>query len=86
MRQSARAKELGFVDVEERLLVRIAYRDLLERGHEEYFEVVAVGGGRRIANDVGKSEFDRWARQHTELTDLDPDGLLDLVLRTNSSP
>jgi hypothetical protein len=82
LREAAHAKGLVFANLDERLIVRMLYRDLLERPHEDYYEVRLVSGGTRVTNDVGKSSFDRWRAAHQiMLANLSPDDLLNRAIR-----
>src|SRR6266478_1684949 len=80
LREVAHAKGLVFADLGEHLIVRLLYRDLLDRQHDDYYEVQPVSGGTRVTNDVGKSSFDHWtAAQQVMLANLSADDLLNRV-------
>ena len=82
LNEAAQAKGLSFANLDERLIVRMFYRDLLDRQHEDYYEVRPVSGGTRLANDVGKISFDRWgAGQQIVLANLTADDLLNRAFR-----
>lgn len=85
LRDAARSKQFAFANLDEHLIVRLHYRDLLNRRHDDYYEVRPVSGGVRLTDEVGKAEFDRWtASQHTELSSFRPDSVIDQVLQRGS--
>jgi len=77
VREVAHARQLDFGHLDEQLVVRLRYRDLLDRQHEEYYEVRPVHGGTRMADEVGKARFLRWTEaQRIELSNLRANDLL----------
>jgi hypothetical protein len=87
LRDAARTRGLLFANLDEHLIVQLRYRDLLNRFHEDFYEVKPVSGGVRLPDEVGKARFDKWiAAQHAELAQLRPDNLIDQVRQTGTAP
>jgi len=85
LREAAAAKQFVFANLDEHLIVRLGYRDLLNRQHEDYYEVRPVSGGVRLTDEVGKAGFDRWTdAERPYLSNLQPDNLIDQVLQKGS--
>jgi hypothetical protein len=81
LRESAQAKHWAYGLIEEQLILRLQYRDLLDRTHDDYYRVEVIGGGRRIARDEGERLFKKWqSGQRIELNRLTPDVLTQLTL------
>ena len=80
LREGAQAKRWSFSFMEERLLLELQYRDLLDRPHDEYYIVQVVGGGRRVPDEEGKALVKQWqGAQRLELGKLTADELLAFV-------
>lgn len=78
----AEARKWSFALVDLRIVLRLRYRDLLDREHEDYYEVQPVTGGTRIAKAPGIADFARWEKgRPLELSSLRADNLLSLVAR-----
>jgi hypothetical protein len=60
LRQVEQDRHWDFANLDEQLVVRLRYRDLLNRHHEDYYDAHPVGGGTRIADEVGKARFAKW--------------------------
>lgn len=72
---TARGWSVGLL--EERVFLALTYLDLLDRRHEEYYEVPTVGGGWRLPDATGRRIFEEWrSPQRLEMSKLDPDTLL----------
>lgn len=83
LRAIAHAKPAGFANLSELIILRLRYRDLLSRSHEDYYEAHFVGGGARISDELGKARFADWeAAMRPELSSLRAD---DLLARTTPS-
>jgi hypothetical protein len=77
VREAAHSKQLDFANLDEQLVVRLRYRDLLERPHEDYYEVRPVSGGTRITDEMGRSQFTKWTEAPLrELSDIRADDFL----------
>lgn len=67
----------GSAMIEETHVVRLNYRDLLDREHEDYYQVEPVTGGWRLPDNDGKAMFERWRTAHRpELAQLKLEDLL----------
>ncbi len=78
LKEAARARKLTFANLTEQIVVRLRYVDLLNRRHEDYFSANPVGGGSRMADEVGKARFAKWdAAPRVELSNLRAEDLLD---------
>jgi hypothetical protein len=76
--EAAVARNRDFALLDERILVRLNYFDLLDRQHEDYYEVPSVGGGWRMIDAYGIAAFQKWKKDHRfELSNLNVDVLLD---------
>jgi hypothetical protein len=60
LRQAADARQWGFANMNEQVVLRFFYRDMLNRRHEDYYEAHFVGGGSRLPSEVGKTLFAKW--------------------------
>jgi hypothetical protein len=77
VQEAAQSKHLDFGALNEHLVVRLRYRDLLDRPHEDYYEARPVSGGTRITDEIGKAEFSRWSEAPPkELSDIRVEDLL----------
>src|SRR5207248_11222701 len=56
---SAAASEHNWIyaNTEERTFLHIEYNDILNRPHDEYYQVAPVSGSRLISTDVGRAIF-----------------------------
>ncbi len=54
---SADRQNWTFANTEERTFLRLLYLDLLNRSHEEYYEVAPVRGSKMISTDAGRAAF-----------------------------
>jgi hypothetical protein len=80
---AASVRKWSFANVDEQLVIRLRYLDLLDRGHEDYFQVPFVGAAIRIPKNIGEASMSRWsAMPHYELSDLTPEIILALASRT----
>jgi len=69
---------LIYANAEERVYSRIAYRDILNREHEEYYLVMPVYGGVRISDEEGRAQFEAWrSTKSRRLSDLSVDKILE---------
>lgn len=76
LRQAADAKHWGFANMDEQVIVRFRYRDLLDRQHEDYYEAHPVGGGSRVPEQIGRARFAKWeATPRLELSRIRADDL-----------
>jgi hypothetical protein len=63
-----------YANTEERTFLRIQYNDILNRPHDEYYEVAPVSGSWAISNDVGRVVFDEASpEKRVSLRDLTVD-------------
>lgn len=82
----ADAKKLDFALLDEQFVVCLRYKDLMDRQHEDYYEVRPIYGGTRMKDEVGKARFSRWnSAQHIELSTLHVDDLLKYAFHADSS-
>ena len=58
--QAREERKWAYASVEEQCVVRLRYRDLLDRDHEDYYEAHVVTGGTRMPDAIGKALFGRW--------------------------
>lgn len=80
LRQAAQERNWAFANMDEQLVVRMRYRDLLDRQHEDYYDVRPVDGGRRLSDTVGRERFDKWqSGPRIELSALKAEDLLKLA-------
>ena len=79
-RQAATAKKWPHVLINEQTVVHLRYRDLLDRQHEDYYDVSHVGAGMRMLDLDGKLLFDKWRIiPRLELSTLNAEDLLTIV-------
>jgi hypothetical protein len=65
------------VNISTRVVVRLDYQDLLNRRHEDYYEVVPIGGGYPLNSSEGRALFSKWQNEwQSELSSLRADELL----------
>jgi hypothetical protein len=77
LRALAHSRQVGFAHFAEQIILRLRYRDLLSRSHEDYYEANLVGGGARISDEAGKARLAEWERaRRPELASLRADELL----------
>jgi hypothetical protein len=77
LRALTNRRQSGFANLSEQVIVRLRYRDLLGRRHEDYYEAHFVGGGSRVSDDSGKVRFAQWENAHRpELSTLSANDLL----------
>lgn len=77
LRELAHGRKVGFANLEEQIILRLRYRDLLDRSFEDYFEARFVGGGARVPADIGRARLAKWeAAARPELSRLRADELL----------
>ena len=83
--QATNTRKWPYALIGERIAVRLRYRDLLDRQHEDYYDVRPVSGGTRILDVTGKEVFAKWdgAFPRVELLTLDVEKLLAII--SNSS-
>jgi hypothetical protein len=80
LRDKAHSRGFDYAILSEKIVLRMRYRDLLDRQHEDYFEVHPVSGGTRLQDGLGKARFSKWSTaQVIELSRLRADDLLDRV-------
>jgi hypothetical protein len=60
IRQAADARQWGFANMDEQVVTRFSYRDMLNRQHEDYYEAHFAGGGSRMPSEIGKARFAKW--------------------------
>ena len=78
LRRRAEDRNLIYANAEERVYSRIAYRDILNREHEEYYLVMPVYGGVRISDEEGRAQFEAWrSTKSRRLSDLSVDKILE---------
>jgi hypothetical protein len=78
--EAAEAQKWTFMNIEEQIIVRLHYRDLLDRSHEDYYYVPNVGGGWRMPDAEGKAAIERWSNTLPfELFNLHAEDLLNLA-------
>jgi hypothetical protein len=53
-------KDFWFVLLDDQIVVRLSYSDILDRSHEEYYEAQLRGGGLRLLDDYGQAQFSIW--------------------------
>jgi len=76
-REAANGSKWFSANVDELIYVSLHYRDLLDRSHEDYYEVPTVGAGWRMADADGRAVFQRWkGSQKVELSSLNAEQLL----------
>jgi hypothetical protein len=74
-RDSAHERKWNTFIVNERLYIHLHYRDLIDRQHDDYYEVPMVGGGRRLQDPHGIEVFQRWRWPMIELGNLSAEDL-----------
>jgi hypothetical protein len=75
LREGAKSRGWLYTNAEERIYTLISYRDLLNRGHEEYYLVEPVVGASRISNEEGQAKFTAWRinKLRQRISDLSAD-------------
>lgn len=83
IRNLADAKKMDYGILDEKLIVRLVYRDLLDRLHDDYYEVRPISGGTRMEDGIGRTIFKTWieATKRYHLSDLKAENLLKDVAR-----
>jgi hypothetical protein len=76
LREAAQAVHRPFALLNEQCVVRVRYRDLLNRPHETYYEAHPIGGGSLIPDDVGRARLAKWEAGARELSTIKADDLL----------
>lgn len=67
---SAEGQNWLYANTEERTFLRIEYSDILNRRHEEYYQVAPVSGSRLISREAGRHRFEQAAERRVSLRDL----------------
>lgn len=69
----------------QKIFLRLVYRDILNRQHYDYFEVANVGAAVQIETSVGAARFKAWdeAPRKVDLSQLTPEFLIDSLERTS---
>jgi hypothetical protein len=69
-----------YANVDEKTFLRVQYTDVLDRSHEEYYEVAPVWGSRRLKTEEGRHYFAQASpMKRTSFRDLSIEKVAELV-------
>jgi hypothetical protein len=76
-RQAADNAKWDAFNLDTLIYIKLRYRDMLDRAHEDYYEVPTVGGGWRMRDADGKAVFEKWEQPgRVEMSNLSAEQLL----------